>query len=124
MQTFIDCIVIYLVSICIFLSMLYNFGLCQKEINYKKIRYIDLKHDIFYIICEIHKLVQIKTIFWIHMIWLLFLDGVTLFQRNAILKGKRWHHMESILSCESSILSERIWGSYVRLTTNFKMFYF
>ena len=36
MPTFIDCIVIYLVSIRIFLSMMYNFGLCQKEINYKK----------------------------------------------------------------------------------------
>ena len=33
----------------------------------------------FNIISEIHKLVQIKSIYWIHMVWLLFLDGVTLF---------------------------------------------
>ena len=46
---------------------------------YSNIRYIDFKHDIFYIISEIHKLVQIKSIYWIHMVLLLFLDGVTLF---------------------------------------------
>ena len=48
MPTFIDCIVIYLVSICIFLSMMYNFGLCQKEINYKKKIWKQLSAAVFF----------------------------------------------------------------------------
>ena len=38
MPTFLDCIVIYLVSICIYLSIVYNFGQCQEDINYKKMK--------------------------------------------------------------------------------------
>ena len=34
MPTFINCTVIYLVSMCIYLCIVYNFGLCQKEITY------------------------------------------------------------------------------------------
>ena len=34
---------------------------------------------LFYIISEIHQLVQIKSNYWIHMVWLLILDRVTPF---------------------------------------------
>ena len=54
------------------------------------------------------------------MVWLLFLDGVTLFQRNAILARKRRHPMEPILSCESNILSTKDLGFLCQIYHHFK----
>ena len=52
------------------------------------IRYTDFKHDIFYIICEMPKLVQINSILLYIPDLAVILDAVTLFRKMQFLQER------------------------------------